>query len=606
MHKYRAAAKQAAWYNDDDDPNPNYNPFRKTRSRPSVSGQADEECGLRPPPTNRSESALTHSVEFQRRSQNQEALQQPRHADTMPSSSQPSSGKSPVETQSSVKDFSPEHEKDSSREHEKSQDSGTTDSSTVVPSDLQPGEVKEEKTRRRFRNKIPFMGKSKQEEDGENTEDVKKTRQGSSLWGKETQKFTAASQLRATLFNSWINVLLIFVPIGIAVNFTNVPKVVVFVLNFVAIIPLAAMLSYATEEIALRVGETLGGLLNATFGNAVELIVSILALTKNEVDIVQESLIGSILSNLLLVMGMCFFFGGLNRVEQHFNITVAQTASSLLALAVGSLIIPAAFQSWADGLQTIKDAKITQLSRGTAILLLVVYGAYLFFQLKTHASMYSEPSIKVEKRRTKVEEGDSIKGIANMGANISASMGGSAAQGTPMREPEDKELPQLSKWVALFTLAAATALVAICAEFMVDGIDAITQGGKVSRTFVGLILLPIVGNAAEHATAVTVACKDKMDLAIGVAVGSSMQIALLVIPFVVVLGWIMGKDDMNLAFDGFQIAVLFVAVLLVNYLIQDGKSHWLEGVLLMVLYMIIALAAWFYPEDDPATVNARR
>ena len=188
--------------------------------------------------------------------------------------------------------------------------------------------------------------------------------------------------------------------------------------------------------------------------------------------------------------------------------------------------------------------------------------------------MYNAPSQKVEKRRTKVEEGDSIKGIANMGAGLSASMGGTAAQETPMREPDDTEIPQLSFWVAIFTLAASTALVAICAEFMVDSINAITEGGKVSRTFVGLILLPIVGNAAEHATAVTVACKDKMDLAIGVAIGSSMQIALLVVPFTVVLGWIMGKDNMNLAFDGFQIAVLFVAVLLVNYLIQDGKSHW--------------------------------
>ena len=221
----------------------------------------------------------------------------------------------------------------------------------------------------------------------------------------------------------------------------------------------------------------------------------------------------------------------------------------------------------------MKSAGITKLSRGTAILLLLVYAAYLFFQLKTHAAMYNAPSTKVEKRRTKVEEGDSIRGIARMGA-ISASMGGSVTQETPMREPEEQELPQLSFWVAIFTLAASTALVAICAEFMVDSIDAITQGGKVSRTFVGLILLPIVGNAAEHATAVTVACKDKMDLAIGVAVGSSMQIALLVIPFTVVLGWIMGNAEMNLAFDGFQIAVLFVSVLLVNYLIQDGKSHW--------------------------------
>lgn len=188
--------------------------------------------------------------------------------------------------------------------------------------------------------------------------------------------------------------------------------------------------------------------------------------------------------------------------------------------------------------------------------------------------MYNAPSPKVEKRRNRVGEGDSIKGIANMGAGLSASMGGPAVQETPMREPEERELPQLSFGVAIFTLAASTALVAICAEFMVDSINAITEGGQVSRTFVGLILLPIVGNAAEHATAVTVACKDKMDLAIGVAIGSSMQIALLVIPFTVVLGWIMGKENMNLAFDGFQIAVLFVAVLLVNYLIQDGKSHW--------------------------------
>lgn len=225
--------------------------------------------------------------------------------------------------------------------------------------------------------------------------------------------------------------------------------------------------------------------------------------------------------------------------------------------------------------EALKTSHITKLSRGTAILLLVVYGAYLFFQLKTHASMYSSPSPKVEKRSVKPGKGDASKGIANMGAGISATMGGQAAQETPMRLPdEEPEQPQLSKWVAMFTLAASTACVAVCAEFMVDSINAITSSGTVSRTFVGLILLPIVGNAAEHATAVTVACKDKMDLAIGVAVGSSMQIALLVIPFTVVLGWILGNDNMNLAFDGFQIAVLFVAVLLVNYLIQDGKSHW--------------------------------
>ena len=256
--KYRAAAKQAAWYSQGDDPNPNYNPFAKTRSRTKDPAQADVENGLRP--TNRSESELTPSIELQRRSQNQEALQQPKHADTMPSSSQPSSGKSPVESQPSVKDFS--------RDPEKSQDSGTTENSTVLDSEATVVDpeaesgVKEGKPRRRITKKFPFISKPREEEDG----DMKKSRTRSSLWRKDNHKFTAASQLRATLFNSWINVLLVFVPVGIAVNFTNIAPVAVFVINFIAIIPLAAMLSYATEEIALRTGETIGGLLNATFG----------------------------------------------------------------------------------------------------------------------------------------------------------------------------------------------------------------------------------------------------------------------------------------------------------------------------------------------------
>ena len=259
--------------------------------------------------------------------------------------------------------------------------------------------------------------------------------------------------------------------------------------------------------------------------------------------------------------------------------------------------------------EQLKSSRITELSRGTAILLLVVYGAYLFFQLKTHASMYSEPSPKVEKRKKKVDEGDSIRSIAAIGAQGAATMSnpigiGSTQESSGYQVPEEEtEEPKLSKWVALFTLAASTALVAICAECMVDSINAITATGAISRTFVGLILLPIVGNAAEHATAVTVACKDKMDLAIGVAVGSSMQIALLVIPFTVVLGWILGNDDMNLAFDGFQIAVLFVAVLLVNYLIQDGKSHWLVVFVGSSMYVLLLTSIQARRCPPPDTIH---
>jgi Ca2+:H+ antiporter len=433
--------------------------------------------------------------------------------------------------------------------------------------------------------------------------------------------FTVMGQLRATIFNSWINVLFIASPVGIGLYYAHINPVAVFVVNFIAIVPLAGMLSFATEEIALRTGDTLGGLLNASFGNAVELIVSIIALVHGQVLIVQTSLIGSILSNLLLVLGMCFFFGGFNRVKQSFNVTVAQTASSLLFLAVSSLILPTAF-AFASSSGTGSEG-IAQISRATAICLLFVYACYIFFQLKTHADMYNKPSEKnpVKPQGTKTKRAKArITQTLRRGSKSpellkdppgssdkdpvrddSEDRPGSAEQrnGSQKDVTEkvvEEEVPQLHIWVAVLTLAWSTALVALNAEYLVDSINAITcSGNGISKTFVGLILLPIVGNAAEHATAVTVAVKDKMDLAIGVAVGSSMQIALLVLPFTVVLGWIIGNDKtshMTLLFDGFQIAVLFVAVLLVNYLIQDGESHWLEGVLLQVLYLIIAVAAW--------------
>ncbi len=338
------------------------------------------------------------------------------------------------------------------------------------------------------------------------------------------------------------------------------------------------MLSFATEELALYVGEVLGGLLNATFGNAVELIVSIIALIQHKILIVQTSLIGSMLSNLLLVLGMCFFLGGINRKEQFFNVTVAQTAASLLALAIGSLIIPTASRIFATG----DDSGIAPTSRGTAVLLLVTYGCYLLFQLRTHTDMYNEPSKKVPKKsRGKKAKGDASKGIAAIGAGTGAAVGASEATRDDMfSDEEEGEVPQLSRIGALVTLAGSTVLVALCAEFMVSAIDAVAT--SVPEEFIGLILLPIVGNAAEHATAVTVAIKDKMDLSIGVACGSSLQIALLVLPLMVLFNWWglgalqPGDPDwisaeasiMTLAFDGFQVSVLFISVIIVNYLIQ--------------------------------------
>lgn len=425
------------------------------------------------------------------------------------------------------------------------------------------------------------------------------------------EPFTVANQLQRTVLNSWINILLLAVPAGFAVNYAGLDGRVIFTVNFVAIIPLAAMLGFATEEIALRTGETLGGLINATFGNAVELIVAIIALLKDEIVVVQTSLIGSILSNLLLVLGMCFFFGGFNRPKQSFNQVVAQTAASLLALAVASNIIPTIFKNNVDNPNTTDvvegEGKIAAISRGVSVILLFVYCCYLYFQLKTHAEIFNETSEKTATYNASAKSvaapgvGGAITGAALVAAK--ATQGDmkdesgtarlvKANNGEEEEDEDEEEDPQLHFWVAVATLTAVTVLIAFCAEFMVDGISAITNDGHVSEEFVGLILLPIVGNAAEHATAVTVAVKDKMDLAIGVAVGSSMQVSLFLIPLLVIIGWGMGLDDMNLAFDTFQIVVLFVSVLLVNYLIGDGESHWLEGVLLICLYIIIAVCAW--------------
>ncbi|MCJ1417258.1 hypothetical protein MMC32_003600 [Xylographa parallela] len=596
MHKYKRAAHGAAWFNEPNESS--YNPFQKTWSRTSQRNIHDLETAepmatLGHNNTHHSEADILTLNDIQRRSQQtQNGAGASRPFATMPQDFSPATGGTSKDYRGEERYGDKELEDlQRERQHESSEDTNTGTTGISDATTVQPG-AEDISSTTQPRQRKGFLSRFHRKKDngtGNQTTDDDDSK-------PKRKPFTAMSQLRATVFNSYINILLIMAPIGIALNFVKgISPVAVFVVNFIAIIPLAAMLSYATEEIALRTGETIGGLLNATFGNAVELIVSILALIQNQVLIVQTSLIGSMLSNLLLVMGMCFFFGGLNRVEQYFNVTVAQTAASLLSLAVGSLIIPTAFNIWASGSNAVTATEVTALSRGVSILLLLTYAAYLFFQLKTHSSMYNEPSKKVGKRRVRAGKGDASKGLAQMGANMSAAMGGEVTQENPM-QMDDKEQPQLSVAVAIFTLAASTALVAVCAEFMVDNINQLTEGPNgISKTFVGLILLPIVGNAAEHATAVTVACKDKMDLAIGVAVGSSLQIALFVLPAVVTLGWILGKDTMNLSFDGFQIAVLFVAVLLINYLIADGKSHWLEGWLMQTLYLIIAISAWYYP-----------
>ncbi|ODQ63741.1 calcium/proton exchanger [Nadsonia fulvescens var. elongata DSM 6958] len=394
----------------------------------------------------------------------------------------------------------------------------------------------------------------------------------SSGYGRHTPtSLPIKHKLIAIMKSSYVNVLLVLVPLGIVAGHLQWSPTAVFTINFLAIVPLAALLSFATEELAAKVGQTLGGLLNATFGNAVELIVSVIALKKGEIRIVQASMLGSILSNLLLVMGCCFVAGGYNRLQQTFNQTVAQTMSSLMALSCSSLLLPAAFHASlpksdlkdGDGAKTILS-----LSRGTSIVLLVIYVLYLVFQLKTHAALFDEHPAPA----------------------LSTSIG----QEMRPEEEEEEEVNILNTGESIAMLVIITVFVSVCADYLVGSIDSLVETSGISKTFIGLILLPIVGNAAEHATAVLVAMKNKMDLAIGVAIGSSMQIALFLTPFLVVLGWIIDQP-MSLEFSTFETAVLFVAVFITNYLILDGESNWLEGVMLLGTYTIIALAFFIAP-----------
>ncbi|RCH88506.1 hypothetical protein CU097_008649 [Rhizopus azygosporus] len=361
---------------------------------------------------------------------------------------------------------------------------------------------------------------------------------------------TLKSSFKATVFSSKINYLLIFVPLALA--FSHASDTVVFSLNFMAIIPLAKLLGFATEEIALRSGSVVGSLLNATFGNAVELILGMIALKEGLIRVVQASILGSILSNILLVLGCCFLLGGIGRSEQNFNITAAQTSTSLLGLTTLSLLIPAAFN--ATGATTGGyESGIINLSHGTAVILLLVYFLYLVFQLKTHSELFED-------------------------------------------EADEDEKPNTTLGFAIASLLVITLFIALHAEYLVGAIEGVVDAWGLNETFVGLIILPIVGNAAEHVSSITFALKNKMNLCIGIAVSSSLQIGLLVSPLLVLTGWAIDVP-MTFFFELFETTVLFSSVLIVNYLIADGKSNWLEGALLLAVYAVVAMAFYYHPSS---------
>ena len=358
-------------------------------------------------------------------------------------------------------------------------------------------------------------------------------------------------------------ILLLFVPVSIAAHFFEWGELTVFITAALAILPLAAWMGSATEEIAVVVGPTLGGLMNATFGNATELIIALIALNAGLVDVVKASITGSIIGNLLLVMGLSMLLGGLRYKEQEFPPTVARMNASLMNLAAIAILLPTAVNYTSSG---IEQQTLQNLSIAVAIVLILVYALTLLFSMKTHSYLYDVGLAEAEQAEL--------------------------AQDNLF---ESSKKPNLWLWAGV--LLGSTILVAVESELLVDALEVATDQLGLTALFTGVILVPIIGNAAEHATAVTVAMKDKMDLSVSVAVGSSLQIALFVAPVLVLTGWAIGQP-MDLNFNPFELVAVAVSVLIANSISSDGRSNWLEGTLLLAAYAVLGLAFYFHPVID--------
>ena len=352
-----------------------------------------------------------------------------------------------------------------------------------------------------------------------------------------------------------LNWLLVFLPIAVWAEHAQ-PDAhrLIFVSACLAIVPLAGVLGRATEHLAARSGEALGGLLNATFGNAAELIIAVVALSSGQVDVVKASLTGSIIGNVLLVLGASFLAGGLRHPVQEYNALGAQTQSTTLSIAAVALIMPAAFHNLGAGFVTPELEQ--RLSLAIALILLAVYALMLIFSLSTHVSLF--------------------------------------AGGKGENEEEHAEKPwSVAKAVAW--LLVASALIAWMSETLVGSVEQAAQAMGMSKVFVGIIVVAVVGNAAEHSTAILMALKNRVSLSIGIAIGSSTQIALFVAPLLVVLSYAIAAAPMNLVFSRGEVLMVVLATFLLSEATVSGKSTWFEGVLLLAVYAIFASALYCIP-----------
>ena len=339
--------------------------------------------------------------------------------------------------------------------------------------------------------------------------------------------------------------LLVLVPVAIVLEIAHGDPIAIFAVSALAILPLAGLIGHATEDLAARVGPQKGGLLNATFGNVTEMIIAFFLILEGELEVVKASITGSIIGNVLLVLGLSFLVGGWGRGEQRFNRAASGLHSSSLVIAVIGLTLPALFALT----PAANEFRTEAVSVGVAIILITLYGLGLLFSLKTHKALF----------RSEFDHGE----------------------------------PKWSVGRAMALLGGATVFVALMSEFLVAALEPTVEELGMSKLFVGLIVVPIVGNAAEHSSAIFLARKDKMDVSIEIAIGSSTQIALFIAPMLVFASLLVGEPYLDLIFSSFEIAAVAFSAIVLGFIALDGRSNWFEGAQLVGAYCIMAVSFFF-------------
>ncbi|KIJ66919.1 hypothetical protein HYDPIDRAFT_26335 [Hydnomerulius pinastri MD-312] len=430
---------------------------------------------------------------------------------------------------------------------------------------------------------------------------------------------TVLQSIRAIVLASWLNILLAFVPVSWAINFaTPDHHNLIFIFSLLSIIPLSKLLAFATDELSIRVGQTLAGLLNATMGNSVELIIAIVALAKCQLTIVRTSLVGAILSNILFTLGVLFCIGDLRFSEQGFGSIMSLLNLPLLTTSIITIVLPGAlynastFSSLVNGEQQSNN-DILKTNRGAAVIILTSYILYIAHQLLSSSTSYedgihiSDSMVRVKSTRYRVrrrrhlsteKDGpveETTPGPSSTYTTDNPRRQDTEAQSLPATEnEEEEEVPQLNGPVAFALLFVVLVFISVTVVFLIGSVDGVTSAGHINKEFIGLVLLPFVVNSVGPLTASTVSVKDRLHLSAGIAVGSSIQTALFSIPLVVIIGWGMNRP-LTFPYDPLELVVLVLSVWMLNFSTQDGKVNWYQGANLMCTYLVVCVMFWFYP-----------